>query len=69
MAYEIILFRLIPRPDTSSLTGVPIAGSILSIYGSYNGLIWLTAASFITTTVLFVAARVIAVGWSPKAVF
>ena len=71
MAHEIIFlfFELISRPDCSSFTGIPIAGSILSIYGSYTGLIWFNAVSFIGAALFFVAARVMVVGWSLNTIF
>ncbi|KAF8456595.1 major facilitator superfamily domain-containing protein [Terfezia claveryi] len=53
----------------ASFTGIPLAGSIISNYHSYTGLIWFDAASYMGAVLLFSAARVVGAGWSPKAIF
>ena len=54
----------------SGLTGVPIAGLILShTKGDYGGVIVFTAAGYAGGIICVVAARVVKVGWSLRAVF
>ena len=55
--------------QTSSLTGIPIAGTIFSIYHNYNDLIWFGAAAYMGAALLFATARVVAVGWNPRIIF
>ncbi|KAI9841835.1 MAG: hypothetical protein M1838_003410 [Thelocarpon superellum] len=53
-----------------SLTGIPIAGQIISMdNGSYWGLIVFTGMCYAGGLVAFVAARAVAVGWSVRVVF
>ncbi|KAH0536537.1 hypothetical protein GP486_008876, partial [Trichoglossum hirsutum] len=47
-----------------SLTGIPIAGQLLSTnHGDYRGLIIFTASCYAAGLVAFLAARILAVGW------
>ncbi|KAI9779076.1 MAG: hypothetical protein M1839_007742 [Geoglossum umbratile] len=53
-----------------TLTGIPIAGQILSVtHGDYKGLIAFTAACYTAGLAAFIAARVISVGWKLNAFF
>ena len=58
-----------PLTANRSLTGVPIAGAILSNYHSYTGLILFDAAAYLGAVFMFGAARVAGTGWSPRAIF
>jgi len=53
----------------ASLTGIPIAGTIFSIYHNYNDLIWFGAAAYMGAALFFAIARVVAVGWNPRIIF
>ena len=52
-----------------SLTGVPIAGAILSTYGSYTGLIWFNAASYMGAVLMFGVVRLVRAGWGLRTIF
>lgn len=52
------------------LTGIPIAGEILSVNdGDYWGLIVFTGICYALGLICFTAARVLKVGWSLRAVY
>lgn len=52
------------------LTGIPIAGQILSVdQGDYRGLIIFTGMSYTGGLICFVVARILNVGWSLKAIY
>lgn len=53
----------------ASLTGIPIAGAILSNYHSYTGLILFNGASYMGAAILFGAARVVGRGWDLGTIF
>lgn len=54
----------------SCLTGIPIAGSLITAAGdTYWGLIVFTGLSYAASTAAFLAARVIRAGWNWKTVF
>jgi hypothetical protein len=53
-----------------TLTGIPIAGQILSTtHGDYRGLIGFTASCYAAGLSAFLAARIMAVGWKVKTIF
>lgn len=53
-----------------TLTGIPIAGQILTANGGrYGGLILFTAMCYVGGLVSFTAARVLQVGWKVTAVY
>jgi MFS family permease len=53
-----------------SLTGIPIAGSILTIcHGDYWGLITFTGLCYVLGLIAFVWARVLQVGWKITVVY
>ncbi|MCJ1404250.1 hypothetical protein MMC11_007475 [Xylographa trunciseda] len=52
------------------LTGIPIAGALISLDGGeYWGLILFTGACYLVGLVCFTTARIMSVGWGLKAVF
>ena len=54
----------------STLTGVPIAGQILSSNnGEYHGLIIFAGLSYALALVCLVASRILAVGWKLNVVY
>jgi len=53
-----------------TLTGIPIAGALISACGgSYFGVVLFTGGSYIVSFSSFFAARVVKVGWKAKAMF
>ena len=54
----------------SCLTGVPIAGQLLTVDdGEYGGLILFTSMCYLAGLICFTAARVLKVGWSLRVVY
>jgi MFS family permease len=53
-----------------SLTGIPIAGQLISACnGEYWGLILFTGGAYAVSNFAFVAARILGAGWNPKKIF
>jgi len=53
-----------------SLTGIPIAGQLVSACnGKYWGLILFTGGAYAVSNVTFLAARILGAGWNPKKIF
>lgn len=53
-----------------TLTGLPIAGALLELCnGKYYGLIAFTAASYAVSSILFICARAVKVGWKLNAIY
>jgi len=56
--------------DLRTLTGLPIAGQILTANGgNYTGLIVFAGLSYAAALICLIAARVLAVGWKIKIIY